>query len=258
MSADRGPHVAVISGGTTGIGLATAFRLLRAGHRVAVFSHGEASVMAAGAALAEAFGPERSLARRVDLREPSAISSFFGEVARDLGAPGILVCNAGISPKGPDGPLNVSDLTLEEWNDVLAVNVTGTMLCCRAVLPGMKKSGFGRIILIGSLAGRTRPRIAGASYAASKAALSGLSRVLVSQYGPYGITSNVVAPGRILTPLTGSPESRINVDALARIPAGRLGMPEDVAAAIAFLVSEDAGFVNGAIIDVNGGEFAPS
>ncbi|NKN02768.1 SDR family NAD(P)-dependent oxidoreductase, partial [Rhizobium leguminosarum] len=103
MSADRGPHVAVISGGTTGIGLATAFRLLRAGHRVAVFSHGEASVMAAGAVLAEAFGPERSLARRVDLREPSAISSFFGEVARDLGAPGILVCNAGISPKGPDG-----------------------------------------------------------------------------------------------------------------------------------------------------------
>ncbi|NKM36619.1 SDR family NAD(P)-dependent oxidoreductase, partial [Rhizobium laguerreae] len=85
MSADRGPHVAVISGGTTGIGLATAFRLLRAGHRVAVFSHGEASVMAAGAALAEAFGPKRSLARRVDLREPSAISSFFGEVARDLG-----------------------------------------------------------------------------------------------------------------------------------------------------------------------------
>ncbi|API55720.1 SDR family oxidoreductase [Rhizobium leguminosarum] len=258
MSADRGPHVAVISGGTTGIGLATAFRLLRAGHRVAVFSHGEASVMDAGAALAEAFGPERSLARRVDLREPSAISSFFGEVARDLGAPGILVCNAGISPKGPDGPLNVSDLTLEEWNDVLAVNVTGTMLCCRAVLPGMKKSGFGRIILIGSLAGRTRPRIAGASYAASKAALSGLSRVLVSEYGPYGITSNVVAPGRILTPLTGSPESKINVDALARIPAGRLGMPEDVAAVIAFLVSEDAGFVNGAIIDVNGGEFAPS
>ncbi|MBY3325669.1 SDR family oxidoreductase, partial [Rhizobium laguerreae] len=155
-------------------------------------------------------------------------------------------------------PLNVSDLTLEEWNDVLAVNVTGTMLCCRAVLPGMKKSGFGRIILVGSLAGRTRPRIAGASYAASKAALSGLSRVLVSQYGPYGITSNVVAPGRILTPLTGSPESKINVDALARIPAGRLGMPEDVAAVIAFLVSEDAGFVNGAIIDVNGGEFAPS
>ncbi|MGO6819203.1 3-oxoacyl-ACP reductase FabG [Rhizobium brockwellii] len=258
MSPGGSPHVAVISGGTTGIGLATALRLLGAGHRVAVFSHGEASVMAAGAALAEAFGPERSLARRVDLREPAAVDSFFGEVARVLGAPGILVCNAGISPKGPDGPLNVSDLTLEEWNDVLAVNLTGTMLCCRAVLPAMKESGYGRVIFVGSLAGRTRPRIAGASYATSKAALSGLSRVLVSQYGSYGITSNVVAPGRILTPLTGSPQSKTNIDALARIPGGRLGAPDDVAAVIAFLASEDAGFVNGAIIDVNGGEFAPS
>ncbi|MFF0952369.1 3-oxoacyl-ACP reductase FabG [Rhizobium leguminosarum] len=258
MTPGGSPHVAVISGGTTGIGLATAFRLLKAGHRVAVFSHGEASVMAAGAALAEAFGPARSLARRVDLREPSAINSFFGEVARDLGAPGILVCNAGISPKGPDGPHHVADLALEEWNDVLTVNLTGTMLCCQAVLPAMKEMSYGRVIFVGSLAGRTRPRIAGAGYATSKAALSGLSRVLVSQYGPYGITSNVVAPGRILTPLTGSPESKINVDALARIPAGRLGMPEDVAAVIAFLASEDAGFVNGTIIDVNGGEFAPS
>ncbi|NNH62045.1 3-oxoacyl-ACP reductase FabG [Rhizobium laguerreae] len=258
MSADRSPHVAVISGGTTGIGLATAFRLLKAGHRVAVFSHGKASVMAAGAALAEAFGPERFLARRVDIREPPAISAFFGEVARDLGVPGILVCNAGISPKDPEGPRHVGDLPIEEWNDVLAVNLTGTMLCCQAVLPAMKEMSYGRVIFVGSLAGRTRPRIAGASYATSKAALSGLSRVLVSQYGPYGITSNVVAPGRVLTPLTGSPQSKINIDALARIPAGRLGAPDDVAAVIAFLASEDAGFVNGAIIDVNGGEFAPS
>ncbi|MBY5475524.1 3-oxoacyl-ACP reductase FabG [Rhizobium leguminosarum] len=258
MSPGGSSHVAVISGGTTGIGLATAFRLLRAGHRVAVFSHGEASVMAAGSALAEAFGPERSLTRKVDLREPAAINSFFGEVTRVLGAPGILVCNAGISPKSPDGPLHVADLTLEEWNDVLAVNLTGTMLCCRAALPAMKESGFGRVIFLGSLAGRTIPRIAGASYATSKAALSGLSRVLVSQYGSYGITSNVVAPGRILTPLTGSPQSKTNIDALARIPAGRLGAPDDVAAVIAFLASEDAQFVNGAIIDVNGGEFATS
>ncbi|MBB3646657.1 3-oxoacyl-[acyl-carrier protein] reductase [Rhizobium sp. BK619] len=214
--------------------------------------------MAAGAALAEAFGPESSIARQVDLREPAAVTQFFGEVARILGPPEILVCNAGISPKGPDGPVNVSDLALEEWNDVLTVNLTGTMLCCRAVLPAMKEKGYGRIILVGSLAGRTRPRIAGPSYVVSKAALSGLSRVLVSQYGPYGITSNVVAPGRILTPLTGSPESKTNIEALARIPAGRLGAADDVAAVIAFLASEDAKFVNGAIIDVNGGEFAPS
>ncbi|MBB4192975.1 3-oxoacyl-[acyl-carrier protein] reductase [Rhizobium aethiopicum] len=257
MSADGSP-VAVISGGTTGIGLATAFRLLKAGHRVAVFSHGAASVATAGGALVKAFGPERSIARQVDLREPAALTRFFAEVADIFDDPGILVCNAGISPKGPNGPLNISDLALEEWNDVLTVNLTGAMLCCQAVLPAMKKKGYGRVILVGSLAGRTRPRIAGPSYVASKAALSGLSRVLVSQYGSYGITSNVVAPGRILTPLTGCPESKTNIDALSRIPAGRLGDPDDVAAVIAFLASEDAGFVNGAIIDVNGGEFAPS
>ncbi|EJC84169.1 dehydrogenase of unknown specificity [Rhizobium leguminosarum bv. trifolii WSM2297] len=258
MMVARRAHVAVISGGTTGIGLATAFRLLKAGHRVAVFSHGEASVAAAGAALAETFGPGMSLARQVDLREPAAVRNFFREVADVFSAPEILVCNAGISPKGTDGPADVSDLSLEEWNDVLTVNLTGSMLCCQAVLPAMKEKGYGRIIFVGSLAGRTRPRIAGASYVASKAALSGLSRVLVSQYSQYGITSNVVAPGRILTPLIGSAETKTNIDALARIPAGRLGDPDEVAAVIAFLASEDAGFVNGAIIDVNGGEFAPS
>ncbi|MDR9804211.1 3-oxoacyl-ACP reductase FabG [Rhizobium hidalgonense] len=258
MSADCSKRVAVITGGTTGIGLATAFRMLKAGHRVAVFSHGEASVMAAGAALAEAFGSGMSLARRVDLREPAAITNFFREVAQVFGAPEILVCNAGISPKGPDGPPNVCDLSLEEWNDVLTVNLTGAMLCCQAVLPAMKDKGYGRVIFVGSLAGRTRPRIAGGSYVASKAALSGLSRVLVSQYAPYGITSNVVAPGRILTPLTGSPETKTNIDALTRIPSRRLGDPDEVAAVIAFLASVDAGFVNGAIIDVNGGEFTPS
>ncbi|PDS99279.1 3-ketoacyl-ACP reductase [Rhizobium sp. S9] len=258
MSTTCSARVAVISGGTTGIGLATAFRLLKTGNRVAVFSHGEASVMAADAALGEAFGPGRSMARQVDLREPAAIGHFFAEVAQVFGAPEILVCNAGISPKGADGPADVSDLSLEGWNDVLTVNLTGSMLCCQAVLPAMKEKGYGRIIFVGSVAGRTRPRIAGASYVASKAALSGLSRVLVSQYAPYGITSNVVAPGRILTPLIGSPESKTNVDALTRIPAGRLGEPDEVATVIAFLASEHAGFVNGAIIDVNGGEFAPS
>jgi 3-oxoacyl-[acyl-carrier protein] reductase len=122
----------------------------------------------------------------------------------------------------------------------------------------MRQAGFGRIILIGSLAGRTRPRIAGGAYAASKAALAGLMRALVGSYGPFGITINLVAPGRILTPLTGDPDTPANREAVGRIPSARLGTPEDIAASVAFLASEDAGFVNGAILDINGGEYAPA
>jgi 3-oxoacyl-[acyl-carrier protein] reductase len=258
MTGAPSSRVAVISGGTTGIGLATARRLLSAGHKVAVFSHGDKNVTDAQQDLSDEFGTDQVLARKVDLRKPSEITAFFAEVREVWRAPEILVCNAGISPKGPNGPLAFADIALEEWNEVMSVNLTGAMLCSQACLPGMVAAGFGRVVFIGSLAGRTKPRIAGASYVASKAALAGLARSLVPQFGAYGITVNVVAPGRILTPLTGSVTSRENVEALSRIPSGRLGMPDDVASVVGFLVSDDASFVNGAIIDVNGGEFTPS
>jgi 3-oxoacyl-[acyl-carrier protein] reductase len=125
------------------------------------------------------------------------------------------------------------------------------------VLPAMKAAGYGRIVLVGSVAARTTPKIAGAAYVASKAALSGLARSIVTEYAGTGVTVNVIAPGRILTPMTGPAHSAQNQAALQRIPVGRLGDPTDVAAAAAYLASEDAGFINGAILDVNGGEFAP-
>ena len=112
-------------------------------------------------------------------------------------------------------------------------------------------------MLIGSIAGRTIPRIAGAPYVASKAAIAGVARSLVATCRGTEITINVVAPGRIATDMAGDPESAINRGALARIPVGRMGRAEDVAGLVRFLLSSDAGFINGAIIDVNGGEFAP-
>ncbi|WP_168878815.1 3-oxoacyl-ACP reductase FabG [Rhizobium sp. P28RR-XV] len=251
-------RIAVVTGGTSGIGLATARKLLAAGHCVAVFSHSAKTVTDATAALSAEFGFGRVLGRVVDLSDPVAVANFFEELSSTWGDAAILVCNAGISPKGPAGPRRFEDVGLEEWNEVLAVNLTGTMLCCQAVVRGMRRTGFGRIILIGSLAGRTRPRIAGGAYAASKAALAGLMRSLVGSCGPFGITVNLVAPGRILTPLTGDPNTPANRDAVGRIPSARLGTPEDIAAAVAFLASEDAGFVNGAILDINGGEYAPA
>ncbi|MEO9340377.1 3-oxoacyl-ACP reductase FabG [Mesorhizobium sp. SB112] len=250
-------RVAVVSGGTTGIGLATARRLLKAGHRVALFSQRVENVDAARCSLAEEYSPSRVFARTVDLLDPCAINGFFKEVEQEWGLPDILVCNAGISPKGPSGAVAFSAIPLQEWNEVLAVNLTGTMLCCQAVGPGMIKKGFGRIILLGSVAARSRPKIAGASYVASKAALAGLAKALIGPYSPSGITINLVAPGRILTGMTGTSTDSTNRDALGRIPIGRLGEPDDVAAVIEFLASEDAGFVNGAVIDVNGGEVVP-
>ncbi len=148
-------------------------------------------------------------------------------------------------------------MTLDEWNAVLSVNLTGAMLCCQAALPGMVAQGFGRVVFVGSIAGRALPKIAGAAYVTSKAALAGLARSLVVRYAAHGITINLVAPGRIATALAGPRDSAVNRAAVARIPAGRMGEPEEVAAVIGFLASDEAAYVNGATLDVNGGEYAP-
>ncbi|KXF79431.1 3-ketoacyl-ACP reductase [Paramesorhizobium deserti] len=250
-------RVAVVTGGSSGIGLATVSTLLGRGHRVAFFGQNEEHVRTAQEELSARFGAGNLLARTVDLAKGAQIDQFFQAVEDHWSAPEILVCNAGISPKGPAGPVSFSEMPLAEWNAVLCVNLTGSMLCCQAVLAKMRGMGFGRIVFVGSIAGRTVPKVAGTAYAASKAALAGLARSLVAASAGHGITVNVVAPGRIMTAMTGPAESAVNQAALARIPARRFGTPDDVAAAIGFLASDQAGFINGAILDVNGGEFAP-
>lgn len=258
MTAGANPRVAVVSGGTTGIGLACAEHLLAAGHRVAVFSQQSARVEKVCRDLASRFGGDKILAECVDLRQPEGLESFFDKVRATWGSPTVLVCNAGFSPKRSGQRLAFDEIPLEEWNDVLAVNLTGAMRCCQLAAPAMAAEGFGRIVFIGSVAARALPRIAGTSYVASKAALLGLARSLVSEYGPRGVTINTVAPGRILTDMIGSSDSPVNQNALTRIPTGRLGRPEDIAAVVTFLASNGAGFINGAIIDVNGGEYVPA
>jgi 3-oxoacyl-[acyl-carrier protein] reductase len=250
--------VAVVSGGSSGIGLAMVQELLAEGYRVGFFGQQGERVEEARRKLARTAPAERIHAATVDLRDEAGVRTFFAHLAARWEAPAALVCNAGYSPKRAEGgraPL--ATIALAEWNDVLAVNLTGALLCCQQVLPAMAEQHFGRIVLIGSLAGRGMPRIAGASYVAAKSALAGLARSIVAEYAPAGITANTVCPGRIVTEMTGPPDTPANRAALARIPAGRLGEPGDVARVVAFLLRADAGFVNGAVIDVNGGELTP-
>ncbi|MBZ9761751.1 3-oxoacyl-ACP reductase FabG [Mesorhizobium sp. CA8] len=249
--------VAVITGASSGIGLASADALLRAGYRVAFFSHQPDRVEAAARTLAGSYGRERIRSAVVDLRDPEAVRRFFGDLVAHWPAPSVLVCNAGFSPKRNGGRIPIEEIDLAEWHEVLAINLTGALVCCQCVLPAMAERRYGRIVFIGSLAGRTMPRIAGAAYTASKSALAGLARSIVSEYSGFGITANTITPGRIVTDMTGPTDSLVNKESLARIPIGRLGRPEDIARAVAFLVAPDADFLNGAVIDINGGEFTP-
>jgi 3-oxoacyl-[acyl-carrier protein] reductase len=255
---EKARPVAVVTGGSSGIGLAVVRELLAGGYRVAFFSQQEPRVNAVRDELSAEFSAANVFAATVDLRHADDVRGFFIAVTRHWQAPAALVCNAGYSPKRPDGRAPLAEIDLAEWNDVLAVNLTGAMLCCQSVLPAMAQQRFGRIAFIGSLAGRTMPRIAGAAYVASKSALVGLARSIVSEYSRFGITANTICPGRILTEMAGSSDAPANRAALERIPIGRLGSTSDIARAVSFVLRPDSDFINGAVIDVNGGEFTPS
>lgn len=252
-----GSPITVVTGGTSGIGLACAQKFLTNGHRVAIFSQQASRVAEARSSLVDRFGKDHVYAETVDIRQRTDVKRFMANVRDRWGAPSILVCSAGFSPKRSGTRLRFHEIPLDEWNDVLAVNLTGAMICCQMVAPAMASQGYGRIVFIGSVAARAMPRIAGASYVASKAGLAGLARTLVNEYASLGVTVNTVAPGRILTEMTMPEDSPVNHSALSRIPAGRLGQPDDIAAAVEFLASSSAGFINGAVLDVNGGEFLP-
>ena len=143
----------------------------------------------------------------------------------------------------------------QTWNSVLAVNVTGAFLLCREATPAMQEKGWGRVVNISSQAARTRADIAGAAYAASKSAMIGLSRVLASEVGRSGVTVNCIAPGRIESPMQAVAGADATREYVSRIPVGRIGTAADIAATVAFLASEEAGFITGATLDVNGGFF---
>lgn len=246
--------VAIVTGAARGIGLAIASRLASDGYKTVLLDRDPAVTQAAGA-LQQAGHAVRSL--QIDISDeasvlalPQALSDWWPLLA-------VLVNNAGISPKHDGKKREVIDMPLEEWRRVLDVNLTGTFLMTKACLPIMKENGWGRIVMITSQSARTRTPVPGAHYSATKSGMTGLARVLAGEVAAFGITVNCVAPGRIESEMTAAVGGDVNARLAATVPAGRMGRPEEVAATVAFLVSPDASYSTGAIIDVNGGSFMP-
>lgn len=215
---------------------------------VAVFDlDGEAAATMA-AELERAGGKSVGLA--VDVTDRAAIDAGIDEVRSRLGRPTILVTSAGLSLES-----NFLDVTAEMWNKSLAVNLTGTFDCCQAVLPGMIEERWGRIVTISSSSVHSGSAWL-ASYVAAKSGVVGLTKSLALEFARHGITVNTVPPGFIDTPMLQQAVERGFFDVESqteRTPVGRIGRPEDIASACAYLVSEEAGYITGQIIGVNGG-----
>lgn len=246
-NADR---VALVTGAARGIGAACAAKLAANGHPVVL-----ADVIPEVEATAAALPNARAI--RLDVADPAAVAALPRALGDWWERLGVVVNNAGISPKVDGRARPIREMPLEEWNRVLAVNLTGAFLVSQACIPALRARRWGRIVMMTSQAARAKSQIAGAHYAASKTGLMGFARSLAVELGPDNITVNSVAPGRIDTPMAQGAAAGVNDAFLAQVPLRRVGTPEDVAEVVAFLASDAAGYLSGATLDVGGGSFMP-
>ncbi|CAH1690516.1 3-oxoacyl-(acyl-carrier-protein) reductase [Hyphomicrobiales bacterium] len=250
-------RVALVTGGAQGVGRAIARKLLEQGAEVVIADIQEEKAKEAAAEITADGGVALGLA--ADVASEESVRQLFATVDEQFGRLDILVNNAGIAPRRMSEKDDVEGTALDDWQRVIAINLTGVFLMCRAAVPLMKRGGWGRIVNIASRAGRTHSPTTRAHYAASKAGLIGFSRALAGEVGAAGITVNCVSPARVVTPLTRNAGDVADEDlrTIARTPVGRVGRPEDIAAAVAFLASDGAAFTSGAILDVTGGAYMP-
>lgn len=242
-------RVAVVTGGASGMGLAICKHLARSGHAVAVLDlQGEAAARTAAEIAADgtdAVGVE------VDVADKSSIEAALETVRHELGATTVLVTSAGIAPYQA-----CLDIDVASWRKVIDVNLTGTFLCAQAVIPDMIDARWGRIVTVSSAAGQWGTALM-THYSAAKGGVIALTKALARELGPKGITVNSVPPGVIDTPMSRQAQAAGNIppdDIVAtRIPVGRKGSVDEIAAVCTFLCSEEAAYVTGQVYAVNGG-----
>jgi len=246
-------RVALITGASKGIGRATAFRLAREGGAVAVNGRDVAAVEAVVKEIEKDGG--RALPAVADVTRGDQVTAMVQSAIRAFGGIDILVNNAG----GGTLARWLDDVDEAAWDKSHEVNLKGTFLVTKAVVPHMRERRRGRIVMVSSVAGRNLSRVSGPEYSAAKGGMLAFMRHIAVELGPYNISVNAVAPGPTLVERVAKKwemrpaEERQNT--LRNIPLGRLGQPEEVAAAILFLASEDASYITGACLDVNGGGF---
>jgi NAD(P)-dependent dehydrogenase (short-subunit alcohol dehydrogenase family) len=197
----------------------------------------------------------QAIAVTCDVLDARQVEGMVGRVVEEWGRLDILVNNAGMG----NPVLAVEEVLPEDWDHSMALNVRSAFFCVRSAVPLMKRQKYGRIVNVSSFAGRNHSRMSGPQYVAAKAGLLGFTRQMAVELGPHGINVNAVAPSIVLTARVRAKwENRAEADRraiLSQIPLGRLALPEEVATVIAFLASDDASYVNGACIDINGGSY---
>jgi 2-hydroxycyclohexanecarboxyl-CoA dehydrogenase len=242
---------AIVTGGASGIGLGITERLARDGAKVSVFDLDLEQAERAAQAIRDAGGA--AIACRVDVSDRAQVDEAVERTRRSLGPVLVLVNGA-----GKDGFDPIMDITTELWERIIAVNLTGTFHCIQSVLPDMLDANWGRIVNISSSSAQTGA-VHMAHYSASKGGMIALTKTLALELGPRGITVNTIPPGAIDTPMSrrAAAEGRFGGGTLEdvgrHLPVKRIGVVEDIAAACAYLVSDEAGYVTGQVIGVNGG-----
>jgi 3-oxoacyl-[acyl-carrier protein] reductase len=241
------PRICFVTGASGGIGRAVAVALAEAGHaQIAVAWSGNAEGGAQTCKEVEAAGAT-SLGVAVDVADPKSVESAFKQVEAAFGPPEILVNNAGITRDGL--LMRMSD---DDWNAVLRTNLDGAFHTIRRATPKMLRARWGRIVNIGSVVG-SAGGAGQANYSAAKAGLIGLTRATARELASRGITCNLIAPGPITTAMTDALTEERRTELAGAVPLGRFGSPEEVAATVAFLASETAGYITGAVVPVDGG-----